>query len=194
MDIWQTDKLGLFLVFFIPGFISLKVYDLLIAGERRDFTKSLFEVIGYSALNFAALSWLIILIYSGELFANHKLWYFISLFFILFISPILWPICLIKLSSWGFFAKHIIHPILKPWDYVFSKRQRYWVIVHLKNGKKLGGVYDENSFASSYPAEEQIYLEEIWKLDDEGRFLNPIERSKGMIILKDEIVAVEFFK
>ena len=31
---------ALFLVFFVPGFISLKVYDLFIPSERRDFSKS----------------------------------------------------------------------------------------------------------------------------------------------------------
>ena len=29
--------LALFLIFFIPGFITLKVYDLLVPGEARDF-------------------------------------------------------------------------------------------------------------------------------------------------------------
>ncbi len=37
MNIWEADKLVLFLIFFIPGFVSIKVYDLLIPGEQRDF-------------------------------------------------------------------------------------------------------------------------------------------------------------
>ena len=60
MNIWEADKLVLFLIFFIPGFVSIKVYDLLIPGEQRDFSKSILEVIGYSALNYGALSWFII--------------------------------------------------------------------------------------------------------------------------------------
>jgi len=43
MDIWQIDKLVLFLVFFIPGFISIRVYDSLVPSERRDLSKSLFD-------------------------------------------------------------------------------------------------------------------------------------------------------
>ncbi len=68
------------------------------------------------------------------------------------------------------------------------------MIVHLKDGRKIGGKYDENSFASSSPAEEQIYLEEVWRLDKKGAFIEPTERSKGMIIFKEEILSVEFFK
>ena len=59
MDIWSAGKLALFLIFFLPGFISMKIYDLLVPGEPRDFTKSLLEAISYSTLNFAALFWLL---------------------------------------------------------------------------------------------------------------------------------------
>jgi len=38
MDIWNADKLALFPIFFLPGFISIKIYDLLVPGEPRDFT------------------------------------------------------------------------------------------------------------------------------------------------------------
>lgn len=194
MDIWQIDKLALFLIFFIPGFISIKVYDLLVPSEQRDFSKSLFEAIGYSSLNFAALFWLIILIHSGNFYVNHKIWYFIFLFLIIFVAPVLWPILFLKSSSWRPISKYIIHPFQKPWDYVFSKREPRWVIIHLKDGRKIGGKYDTNSFSSSYPSEEQIYLEEVWELDDNGKFKKPIERSKGIIVLSKEILGIEFFQ
>lgn len=195
MDIWELDKLELFLVFFIPGFISVKVYDLLVPRERRDFSKSLYEIMGYSALNFAALSWLIILTLSESFYIDHKFWYFLSLFFVMFVAPTLWPFVFLKLSTWTPIAKYIIHPFGKPWDFVFSKNKGFWVIVHLTNGEKIGGLLSTNSFVSSYPYEEEIYLEKVWKLDEEGkRFIEPIERSKGIIILEKEISRVELFE
>lgn len=194
MDVWQIDKLVLFLVFFIPGFISTKVYDLLVPSERRDFSKSLFEIVGYSALNFAALLWLIVLIHSGNFYDDHRTYYFLSLFFVMFVAPSLWPFVFLKLSSWPPIAKHVVHPIQKPWDYVFGKRRSFWVIVHLRDGRRIGGKFDTSSFASSNPAEEQIYLEEVWELDEKGRFIKPIERSGGIIILGEDITAVELFK
>lgn len=194
MDIWQIDKLTLFLFFFIPGFISIKIYDLLVPSERRDYSKSLFEIISYSAINFAALSWLIILIHSENFYINHVILYFFSIFFILFIAPILWPFFILKLFSWKPIANLIVHPIQKPWDYVFGKKQPYWLIVSLKDGRKIGGIFNSKSFASSNPAEEEIYLEEVWKLDDDGKFLEPNERTEGIIILSGEILSIEFFK
>lgn len=194
MDIWQLDKLVLFLGFFVPGFISIRIYDLLVPSERRDFSKYLFEAIGYSSLNFAALLWLIILIHSENFYVHCKILYFIFLFIIIFIIPILWPILFLKLSTWTPIARYIIHPIQKPWDYIFGKKEAFWVIIHLKNGRKMGGRYDTNSFSSSYPSEEQIYLEEVWKLDKNDIFIESIERSKGIIVSAKEISSIEFFK
>ena len=87
-----------------------------------------------------------------------------------------------------------MHPIRKPWDYVFGKRDSFWIIVHLQSDQRIGGRFDVDSFASSDPAEEQIYLQEVWVLDVEGRFMNRVERSRGIIIMKDQIRAVEFFE
>lgn len=194
MDIWQVDKLVLFLMFFVPGFISIKVYDLLVPGERRDFSKAIFDAIGYSALNFAALSWLIFLMHSANFASQHKAWYCIFLVVIICVVPGLWPIVLLKMSSWRPIAKHVIHPIQKPWDYVFGRREPFWVIVHLADGRRIGGRFDRKSFASSYPATEQIYMEEVWELDENGAFKKPTDRSRGIILLGRDVLAVEFFR
>ncbi len=193
MNLWEVDRLVLFLVFFIPGFVSIKIYDLIIPGESRDFSKSLAEAVGYSALNYAFFSWLIVWLYSSNLFEKSKAWFFVTVFVIMLVAPAIWPVLFTRLWKWGKIAKHFIHPIKKPWDYVFSQGQDYWIIIHLKDGRKIGGRFQGESFASSFPAEEQIYLEEVWKLDAGGRFQEPVERSAGIIVQPDEILAVELF-
>ena len=194
MNIWEIDKLQLFLMFVVPGFISIKIYDLIIPGERRDFSKAIVEAIAYSSINFALLSWLIALINSGDFSSKHQIIYAILIIIIMFGFPVLWTVLFLKITEWKPIASKIYHPIQKPWDWYFRKGEPCWVIVHLKDGRKIGGKYDENSFASSFPAEEQIYLEEIWRLDKKGAFIEQTERSKGMIIFKEEILSVEFFK
>jgi len=194
MKIWEIDKLQLFLVFFIPGFISIKIYDLLVPGELRDFSKSIFEAVAYSAINFALLSWILIVIQHYDLYNTHIVWFYILQVFVMFIGPIIWPIVFIRASDWKPIAKRIIHPIQKPWDWVFLKRKSRWVIIHLTNGNAIGGKYASKSFSSSFPAEEQIFLEEVWKLDSNGVFIKPIKRSAGIIVLGKEISSIEFFK
>ncbi len=194
MDIWSADKLVPFLIFFLPGFISMKVYDLMVPGEPRDFSKSLMEAISYSTLNFAALFWLIAIIQSGDFFRAHFILYSLAVILIMVLAPAFWSILFLWLSKWRRISRYFVHPIRKPWDYVFGKRIPYWVIVHLKSGEKIRGRFGLDSFASSNPADEQIYLEEVWNLDQDDQFLSPVERSTGIILMNDEIRAVEFFR
>ncbi len=194
MDIWNADKLALFIVFFLPGFISMKVYDLMVPGVPRDASKSLLEAVSYSTLNFGALFWLIAIVQTNDFYRRHFILYSLAVAAIMVVVPACWPFAYLKLASWPPIAGHFVNPIQKPWDYVFGKRTPYWIIVHLRDGLRIGGRFDTKSFASSNPADEQIYLEEVWTLDEEGRFLKKVERSRGIIVMQDEIRAVEFFE
>ena len=194
MDIWEPEKIILFLAFFMPGFISIKVYELIVATKRHDFSNSVLEAIGYSVLNFTVLSWLIILIGSPDFNKNRPILYFICIIIIFFIFPTIWPLLFIKASKLKIFKKYILRPVNMPWDDVFSKREAYWVIIHMKDGRKIGGKYGTLSGASAFPNQRQIYLETLWKIDDNNAFIKKIERSKGAIFFEDEISIIEFFK
>jgi hypothetical protein len=67
------------------------------------------------------------------------------------------------------------------------------MIVTLKDGSKIAGRYDTESFTSSAPAREQLYLEETWVLNDDGGFERPRAGTAGIMILSDEMVTIEFF-
>ena len=194
MENFNLSNVLVFLIFFLPGFISIKVYDLLISTGNRDFSKALFEAIGFSTINFAILSWLIYLNILYTSWLSYPIFFIISILIVFIAIPVILPFLFLKIIKGNFFSKYIINPILKPWDYVFEKREVSWVIVNLKNGIKIGGKYNGNSYSSSYPANEQIYIEEVWKLDNDYRFIEPIERSNGIIILGDDISSIEFFK
>jgi len=61
----------------------------------------------------------------------------------------------------------------------------------LKNGEILRGKYGLNSFASSYPSERQIYLEEVWIPDGELNFGEKVDRTRGVIVSQDEILYIK---
>lgn len=194
MDIWQPNSFPSFLIFFIPGFISLKAYDLMVPNERRDFSKSFFDVIVYSCINFIVFYYpLVTFTNISSLYQNSEILNYLSFIIIFLAIPLLWPVILRKIFSLKPISSRIIHPFSKPWDFKFNKREPALIIVHLKDGRLIGGLYGYNSFASSYPAEEQIYLETVWKLNEKGIFQHPLDKSQGIIILKEVIVAVEFF-
>lgn len=57
MNIWEADKLLLFIAFVIPGFISLKVYELLNPGIQKESSKQIIDAVTYSCVNYAILFW-----------------------------------------------------------------------------------------------------------------------------------------
>ncbi|HDL0240492.1 TPA: hypothetical protein PWK60_004685 [Escherichia coli] len=67
-------------------------------------------------------------------------------------------------------------------------------MITLKNGKKIAGKFGANSFASSAPEPEQIYLEEHWVLNDDGGFERPRVSILGILILGNDIENLEFFR
>lgn len=194
MNIWDTDKLILFIAFAIPGFISIKTYDLLLPSERREVGKSLVDAVAYSCVNYSLLSWLILLDQKYQWAKNYPAWHIILVFLVLFAFPVIWAWTFVWLRKQDFFKIYAPHPIPKPWDYVFGNGQSYWVVVELSGGEIIGGMYDTKSFASSYPAEEQLYIQQLWEIEDNDKFIKPLERSHGAIISASEIKLIRFYQ
>jgi hypothetical protein len=68
------------------------------------------------------------------------------------------------------------------------------MLVHLKDGRTVGGLYDEDSFASSYPESEDLYLQEVWKLNEQGGFIEKVPNTRGLLINYEGIEFIELFE
>lgn len=191
MNIWDLDKLFLFIMFVVPGFISLKAYELFFPGQPKDSSKQIIDAITYSCINYALLFFFILKIEKSGYATTYPNLYFLFYFFVLFISPVILVLVWKRLRSTSFAQKNAPHPTAKPWDYVFLQRKSYWVKVVKNDGTIIGGKYSEKSFASSAPASEQIYLEESWIINDKGGFERVKNNSAGVIILSGEISHIE---
>lgn len=177
-----------FIFVFIPGFIFIKVYSLFMPTARIDFSKSWQEVVIYSSV-FTGLTYLLYIIPKPEYF----IWVnYLILLLGLFILPAITPSLILKFQKTKWFHDNMILPQPTAWDYIFGKRGIYRVLVHLKDGRKIGGNYSYESYTSSYPDERDIYIEQLWEVDDNGSFIQPIERSEGMWITGEEILEIEF--
>jgi hypothetical protein len=182
----DIKSIALFFILFVPGFISMKVYDMLVPREERDYAKTIYAIIAYSVFNLA-------LIYPLLGIIQKHIW---AWYLCIFALPVLTAYLFFKVITSGWLnrlTKEVQEPILTPWDWVFRKKKPYWVIVRLKDGSRIGGVYSEGSYASKYPAKEQIYLEKVYTLDDNDDFVEMIPGSAGMIIFGEEILAVELY-
>ena len=187
------DQLTLFLIFVVPGFVAMKTHDLLIPGQRRDWGSSLIEVISYSMMNLALLFWAVHLLHRERFQAQHPVGYFLGMFGVLFIAPVVWAILARALRSLRVVQRFMVDPRPTAWDFFFDQRRPVWALFHLKTGQKLGGLLAESSTASAYPYLPDIYVEEVWRVDEQGRFSKRIEQTAGALIKRDDCSHIEFF-
>lgn len=192
-DILSIDKLALFILFVMPGFIALKTYSLLIPSYHKPSSEQLLDAVAYSCINYAILLWPIYSVESGGLRNSHPTGYAVFYMFVVLIAPVSMACLWVLLRKNDFFQDVFHHPKTRPWDYVFGQRRPFWVVVTLKSGRVVGGKYDSNSFASGLPSEENIYLEEAWEINSGGAFERPFNETAGIIVLSSEIETVELF-
>ena len=191
MDIWNADRLFLFILFVIPGFISIKTFDLLFPGIQKESSKQIIDAVTYSSLNYALLSWPIMVIEGSDFRTHHPNFYALFYMVVLFITPIALGLLSYLVRTASYVQRFVAHPTQKPWDYVFSQRKPYWVKVVFKDRSVVGGKYAQNSFTSSAPATEQIYLEESWIINHRGGLERPKNKTAGILIVSSEIAYIE---
>lgn len=193
MDIWEANKLVLFVAFVIPGFVSLKVYELLFLRATKDTANQLIDAVAYSCLNYAILFPAIYYVNSCNIESTHPIWFGVFWFVVLFFAPVIWVCALLAIRRSSFLQRWLPHPTESPWDYVFGNRNSYWVIITMKDGKRLGGKYGGKSFSSSGTSKEQIYIEETWELNVDGGFERAKDTTAGTLIVSSDIESIEFF-
>jgi len=86
---------------------------------------------------------------------------------------------------------NVIHPMPAAWDRVFAILPEAWVIITLKDGRKVAGWFGEFSSASSDPENRDIFIEKIYELEgDDWIDVGP----KGALIMANEISTIEFME
>jgi hypothetical protein len=183
MEFLTDNNLELLILFVAPGFISLKVWGLLNSSPRVRLSESLMEAIIYSSFNTIFFIWLFTILKQA-----HPLLAYIVNFIIL---PVLWPALFYNITKLRYFRTRLTPTA---WDHYFNLGEACFVLLHLKNDAMAGGLYSGNSFASSYPEKEDLYLEELWTVDEKGVFLRKVENTKGLLVNFEEIKVIEFFK
>jgi hypothetical protein len=189
LDFLTDNNFGLFILIIAPGFLSLKMWRLIHPSRHITFADSLYEAIFYGIINYFVIAlWLIPLM--KQLGMIFKIFAYIFSFVA---TPLMLPKLLKWILSLPSIQKNIINPIPKAWDIFFSKRKPCFMLIHLKNAQVIGGLYAYSSAASSYPEKEDLYLQEIWQLDEEGKFLKPIDGTMGLLVNYDTVDYIELF-
>lgn len=188
------ERLQLFLLIVFPGILAIKVHDLFYPPQKRDFGSSLLEAATYGLINFGIWVWPLLYINQADFAKNHAGWYTLGSFVFLVASPILLACLLAWARTWPLVTKWIGWPNKSAWDDFFKKSRESWVLFHLKSGKMLGGYYGEQSYATSFPDEPEIYVEEVWRVDENGHFVEKVDGTFGMILKQAECERLEFLE
>jgi hypothetical protein len=175
----------------VPGFIAVKVYDLLVPSERRDWSSQLMEVMSYGTINFGLWFWALDSIAHAAVSSPWT--YRLGMVLVLFVSPVLMGISAYGILSSRLLRRWIRHPTPTAWDHFFSLGADCWVVCHLKGGKVVAGRLTEDSFASTYPRRQDLYFGEAWEVAKSGRLLRPVADTAGVLVSMEDCEFLEFF-
>jgi len=162
------------------------VWGLIVPTSERPLKDEIGEALSFGILNAMICAPLFVLIAPQKPFAIYGL-----VILTLVMLPAAWPFAIRWILRGLQATKIILVGSRSAWDDVFLRHEPYFVIVHLKDGNRVGGYYGARSFAGLHPISGHLYLEQLWYLDDKGKFIGPVPESRGLILLPADYKYVE---
>lgn len=184
----KLDQLILFSLFILPGAISMYVYGLLVPQKELKLQEKILESICFSLLNILIVGIPLRELLGVDAFSatavgslSWRGWSYIIAAFV--ILPITYPFLLRYMLRGAEQFGIVTIQAKTAWDDFFGSRSRgCWVQVLLNDGQWIGGRFDRSSYASSFPDPGHILIEELWEVDEGGRFTTPLDGSPGAIL------------
>ncbi len=176
MTISGFDALFYTLAFLVPGFILHATLSMFVPTRAEQTQLSLLRLLFFSSLNYAVWSWLIFIVISTGFYSAHPYLTAAAWVIVVLVSPVVLGIVLGRLSQKEALRRafqrigiNTIHEIPTAWDYKFSKTDRaVWILVTLKDGSQVAGLYGSRSVASSESSERDLYIQEIYQITGDG--------------------------
>lgn len=209
-----ADKLLLFVLMALPGAIAIRVYALWCPTAQKDWKESLTDAVIYSVIGL--VFWVVFfpepiqsfvttafLTTSEDKTQSGLLKALIDHRHLVILYTVATPVVLACI--WYGLRLRVFprllgfdHPTRTAWDWVFSRKKPFYMIVFLKTrGEgntpvKMVGYYGGNSYVTSHPHEPEVFLERVHRLNSDGTIGLPIPDTDGMLIRSAEIERVEF--
>ena len=178
-----------FILFALPGFVSMRVYALLEPSDKTLLKDNLLEAVVFGVINVALLWPAFRLLLSAQ--PIHPLAEYTLVIVVLFVGPAIWPFAVQRLARVLSNRGLILRQTKTAWDAFFRQRQECWVIINLKNGDKIGGYFGPSSFATLHPTSGHLYVEELWRINDQGEFDGPVAGTMGAVFRPEDYDYIE---
>ena len=198
--ITSVEALFIILAFVVPGFVMSVVRSQFATGRPQKGTEQVLGYLALSAINYAVFSWLVFILAATGFPQTHPGWAALLWFVIILIGPALLGavlgIAIQKDLFRPFFARlrlQPVHVVPTAWDYQFGRlREAHWVLVELKDGSTVAGFFGTHSFASSDPEERDVFIEQVYRIDEDNTW-HPMKLGHGTLIARGEVRSVDFW-
>lgn len=190
-----TDALFLALTFIVPGFVLIAVREQFVTGRERHGELRLIRCLTFSVINYAVFSAPIYLLISSDL---SLFWKALSWMIIILVGPIV-----LGLVAGVFVQKDTLERILRSvglnpvhavptaWDWKWGRMASgEWVLVTLKDGTRFAGFCGKNSFISSDPAERDIYVQQVFSIEEDNKW---VSTEGAVLVAAGEVQTIEFW-
>ena len=191
----SVTQLLILLLFVVPGFVYQAVRISVRGRLPLDIELSTRIVRAIVLSGIFALVYLMVL---GDLLidaAQGKGWGFehprVGAFFAL-LGGIIIPagLALVRLPDWNWIARVRTRvpeitrydPTPTAWDKTFQNASQCFIRISMKDGTWIAGYYGSESYATSYPETQQVFLEQAFFVSDDGTLGQRIEGTLGVMV------------
>lgn len=194
-NLMVLDNIYFVLFFFVPGLIVLFVRSQFVTGANFPHSAALLPYLAISVIYNAFAFPLIDIVVAIDKPIYGKV---LALFSLVFAGPALLGLVLGVNIQENLFRRLLqkcglnpVHVIPTAWDWKFGNMTEQWVLVTLKDGTRFAGFCGSDSFMSSNPAERDIYIQQVYDVDDDDNWSS--SGKKALLITADEVQTIEFW-
>ena len=139
MKLDELNSIFIIVFFFLPGFVSLKIWSLFHIRKEVSHQVLIYDCVFFSIVNFAILSPIAVpfWIYGWYKINSFLLGLFILLYCL--VAPVIWPILWQFLINMKCLYRFFQLPYSTAWDYFIYKRKSCFMLIHLHDGNMIGG-------------------------------------------------------
>lgn len=201
LDLSQpATQIAAAILFLVPGLNATWTIERLSGPSRLKGTERLLRALSLSVLIYLGASFWLLPVATRAI--EDRLWAWepiIGGFVILFIAPVVLALGVefLRRSSivrGGLRKVTTIDPTPRAWDFAFQEEGPFFIRLKLRDGERIAGVFGENSFASAYPEPTDLFLEEAWRVDETGAFIERVPGTAGMVVPQDSIEVLELLQ
>lgn len=195
LDLISSNNIHQIFIFTVPGLIAIFFRSQFLTGRNPKHSEAILSYFAVSLVYYGTVISFITM-FSG---LADTIWNsIIGRLVVFFIIPSVLGI-LLGLNAQKGWVRNIlkiikinaVHAQPTSWDWKFSSRKDYWILVTLKDSNQCGGYFGDKSFVSSEPDERDLYIEKVYSLDDNGDWLDV--GPKAVWIVPSEIKTIEFW-